>query len=269
MKQYLLFGAVFFLQINAFGQKRDLSKVSPISISPITAENIQKSDRLQINLTAAIPFGGNSADYFGTGVGISTRVHFGNRNTVYTASDIEKLSLQPSGNKSNDSRMITAQDMILLLPKYSIFDDTMSGFLQQPSGVLLYAIEKKSFNTYGEFGANFLSGKKFTMGEYEFESDPATIVYLNGGVSYSPCFRGEVSAQAGPAMIFFPNGNEFGFRVGFSGSFDFTKPANHLAKYWDEKAFKPNLGLFGGISYNNFSGVDGFFTGEIGLKMSF
>lgn len=233
----------------------------PISINQITADQLEKDGRVVANLNVVLPIAQNPGNY-GAGFNVDAHYVLGSRpNKVYsgfTHKDVDQIEVL----KSPTARVFNTNvlgPIINLIPN-KIPDAT------EP----FYGFQENPWNVYGGAGYTFLTGKKYSLGNMPFKNDGVSIIYANAGITHHPCMRGDISADAGPAMILFKQGSELGYRLSLTGSFDFAKPTQYYSRFWSENN-KPklNLGVYAGISFQKFKDVDGMALLHLGVRGGF
>lgn len=257
MKHIISLAVAYLVGIGASAQEKE----TPLSISVVSRENIEKSGKFEINLSGLIPTG-QGADNYSAGISLGARYLFleaapkVNTSDV-PLSDIEKIEvLKDAKGLIYGSNSIGA--VIKVIENKSATDD-----------LYLNYIEENRWNLSAGLGYDLMFGKTVDYGYGDYTNDGLSLVYGYVGYEYSPCDRSDVELNAGPGLAIFSNGTEFGYRFGLNGSFDLTKPERYYAKFWDPDKFKYNTALTLGLSYNKYNEVDGFTNIYVGITARF
>lgn len=258
MKPNILLPVFMLLAATGLAQER----LTPIPISIVTKEAIEKDGRFSVNLTGVIPFGEGGKNY-SSGFGLSARYHLRSELTkVYTdmpsADMIKRIEIIKDGADLIYGANALSSVVNLITKKEPATDQQF------------YYLQEKPFNVHVGLGGEYLFGKKETQGMYSYKYDPLTLVFASVGVTYRPCTSGDIAFDAGPATAIFKGGsNEWGYRLALTGSVDLNKPLKYYGEFWGEKKPGISAGIIAGISYNKFKEVDPILTGSLGIRFTF
>lgn len=277
-----LFG-IFIIPLGSFAQ-RNLESSFPISV--VTMDEIQDHRRVSIDLSTFAVFG-KQADFNNPGVALRGQYRFGNK-VVYPLTKMDLNAIPASAIdrikliQDRPGTYMTPDQITKVINKYRNFNagDTTNqhwDYFGQvdndstriPTGMYMSYFTPQKINYHLEGGYNIFLGKEQNYSGGNYKYDNFSIVTLNGGLSYNPCFNGEVELEAGPAMAIFQNGSEFGFNISLEGYFHLGKAAKEFGHYWENDTKKTGLSAGVGLEYYNLSGLDGFFTAGVGIRMQF
>lgn len=257
MKHIISLAVAYLVGIGASAQIKE----SALSVSVVTRENIEKSGKVEINLSALIPTG-KGAENYSTGISLGAKYLFLDASpTVFTSEIPVNETEQIEVLKDAKGPVISSNSIssvLHLIENKSTTDD-----------LYLSYIEESRWNLSAGLGYDLMFGKTVDYGFGDYTYDALNLVYGYIGYDYRPCGRSDLELNAGPGMAIFTNGTEFGYRFGLNGSFDLTKPECYYSRFWDTKKFRCNTAVTLGMSYNKFNEVDGFTNIYGGITMRF
>jgi hypothetical protein len=149
------------------------------------------------------------------------------------------------------------------------FGQTTDDSYTTPTGMYMPYFSPGKFTWQAEGGYNIFPGKDIGNTGGNYQIDNFSIATINGGVTYQPCFSGELELEAGPALGIFEEGTEFGFNFSLEGYFHLGKAKNEFGHYWKRNKKKTGFSIGANLEYYKLNEWDGFYAIGGGLSVRF